>query len=237
MVDDDKTAKVLLVVPAYNEGENIRGVVLELITRFPQYDYVVVNDGSKDHTADICRQNGYNLVDLPLNLGLAGAFQAGMKYANRCGYLYAIQYDGDGQHDARYISEMYQSAVKDECDIVIGSRYVTEKKPWTARMIGSRLIAACIRLTTGRKIKDPTSGMRLYNQKMIRILAEKVNYGPEPDTLAYLIRCGAKVQECQVSMRERTAGESYLKLGNTIRYMTRMCMSILVVQWFRKKVK
>lgn len=232
----EQAERILLIIPAYNEEANVSCVVEEVKNDFPQYDYVVVNDGSKDHTADICRQNGYNLLDLPLNLGLAGAFQAGMKYADRCGYAYAIQYDGDGQHDARYIAEMLRIAEKDDCDIIIGSRFVTERKPWTARMIGSRLISACIRLTTGRKVKDPTSGMRLYNRKMIGILAEKVNYGPEPDTLAYLIRCGAKVQECQVSMRERTAGESYLKLGNTIRYMTRMCMSILVVQWFRRKV-
>ena len=228
--------KILLVVPAYNEGANIERVISELQYNYPCYNYVVVNDGSSDNTAAICKKNKYNLVDLPVNIGLAGAFQAGMKYANRCGYSYAIQYDGDGQHDARYIAEMLRVVEEHRCDIVIGSRYVNVKKPWTARMIGSRLIATCIQLTTGKKVKDPTSGMRLYNRKMIEILAEKVNYGPEPDTLAYLIRCGAKVQECQVSMRERIAGESYLKLGNTIRYMTRMCMSILVVQWFRRKV-
>ena len=232
----EKRNKLLLIIPAYNEEGNIARVVKELRENYPGYDYVVVNDGSKDRTAEICRREGFRLVSFPVNLGLAGAFQGGMKYALRMGYSYAMQYDGDGQHDPQYIAAMLETAERENSDIVIGSRFVTEKKPWTPRMLGSRLIAACIAVTTGRRIKDPTSGMRLFNRRMIKILANQVNYGPEPDTVAFLIRCGAKVKECQVSMKERTAGESYLKLGTSVKYMVRMCMSILVVQWFRKKV-
>jgi len=228
--------ELLLIIPAYNEAENIVHVVNNLREHYPEFDYVVVNDGSKDQTAEICRKNGFNLMDYPVNLGLAGAFQGGMKYAFRMGYVYAMQYDGDGQHNPRYIEAMLEAAKKTQSDIVIGSRFVTEKKPWTVRMFGSRIIGTCIRLTTGRRISDPTSGMRLFNRRMMRVLAHQVNYGPEPDTIAFLIRCGARVQECQVSMNERTAGESYLKLGASVKYMVRMCMSILVVQWFRKKV-
>ncbi|MCR5465239.1 MAG: glycosyltransferase family 2 protein [Lachnospiraceae bacterium] len=227
---------ILLIIPAYNEEANIERVVETLIKDYPEYDYVVVNDGSKDNTARICKKRGFHLVDYPVNLGLAGAFQGGMKYACEKGYKYAMQYDGDGQHDPRFIGEMLRTADTEDCDIVIGSRFVSEQKPWTARMLGSRLIGACIAVTTGRRLKDPTSGMRLFNQRMISILANQVNFGPEPDTVAFLIRCGAKVKEYQVSMNERTAGESYLKFGTSIKYMTRMCMSILFVQWFRKKV-
>lgn len=226
-------SKILLIIPAYNEADNIESVVETIRRDYPQYDYVVVNDGSKDDTAKICRAKGYRLVSLPVNVGLAGAFQAGMKYAAGKGYVYAMQYDGDGQHDPRYIADMLKTAENEECDIVIGSRFVTEKKPWDARMLGSRIIAACIALTTGRRIKDPTSGMRLFNRAMIERLANQVNYGPEPDTVAFLLRKGAKVKECQVTMRERTAGESYLKFGTSIKYMVRMCSSILIVQWFR----
>lgn len=228
--------KILLIIPAYNEEGNIERVVKRLIMEYPQYDYVVVNDGSKDRTAQICRKEGFRLLDYPVNLGLAGAFQGGMKYASKCGYSYAMQYDGDGQHDPQYISQMLHVAEENGSDIVIGSRFFLEKKPWTARMIGSRVIQGCIRVTTGRKVCDPTSGMRLYNRRMIEILANQVNYGPEPDTVAFLMRSGAKVAECQVSMNDRIAGESYLRLGSSIRYMIRMCMSILIVQWFRKKV-
>lgn len=228
--------RLLLIVPAYNEESNIFRVIERIRNEYQQFDYVVVNDGSADDTEKICRENNYNLISFPVNLGLAGAFQGGMKYALRKGYSYAMQYDGDGQHDPEYIEAMLRKAEEESCDIVIGSRFVSEKKPWTLRMLGSRLISACIALTTGKRIKDPTSGMRLFNRRMIEILANQADYGPEPDTIAFLVRCGARVKECQVAMKDRIAGESYLKLGTSIKYMIRMCMSILIVQWFRKKV-
>lgn len=230
-----KTMKeLLIVIPAYNEEPNIVRVVTNLIENFPQYDYVVVNDGSADHTADVCREHGFNLLDLPVNLGLAGAFQAGLKYAYRKGYSYAIQYDGDGQHRAEYIGDLL-AAAKEGYDIVIGSRFVTEKKPVSARMMGSRLISALIRLTSGARIQDSTSGMRLFGPRMIHILAQKMNYGPEPDTVSYLIKCGAKVREVQVQMDERIAGESYLNFMRSLTYMVQMTLSILFVQAFRRK--
>ena len=149
-------SKLLLIIPAYNEEENIVRVVDEIRNKYPQYDYVVVNDGSRDRTATICREQGYRFVDYPVNLGLAGAFQGGMKYALRKGYRYAMQYDGDGQHDPRYIEEMLNAAEREGYDIVIGSRFVMEPKPHSARMLGSRIIGGSIALTTGRRIKDPT---------------------------------------------------------------------------------
>lgn len=227
--------KVLLIIPAYNEAENIERVVNKLINEYPQYDYVVVNDGSKDDTEKICRRNGYNLINHPINLGLAGAVQTGMKYAERNDYDIALQYDGDGQHDPAYIDDMIKCMKKNNLDIVIGSRFVTEKKPFTARMLGSRIIAFCVKITTGKKITDPTSGMRIFNKRLIHRLANLINLGPEPDTIAYLIRCGAKVAEVQVSMSERIAGESYINLSGSIKYMGRICSSILLLQWFRKK--
>ncbi len=227
--------KCLIIIPAYNEAENIKQVVDKLINEYPMYDYVVINDGSKDDTAKICRENGFNLVDLKINTGLAGAFQTGMKYAHALNYDCAIQYDGDGQHNPDYIQDMIEKMEKEEQDIVIGSRFVTEKKPLNARMIGSTLIEGCIRLTTGKRVKDPTSGMRLFNKRMIKKLAHSMNYGPEPDTIAYLINCGAKVSEVQVVMNERMAGESYLNFTRTIKYMTTVCSSILILQWFRKR--
>lgn len=232
---DKKTPRVLIIIPAYNEEENIVRVVEDLKSNYGEYHYVVVNDGSKDDTARLCREHCYNLLDLPVNLGLAGAFQTGMKYAMYQGYDYAVQYDGDGQHNPEYIEGMLEAAERENLDIVIGSRFVTEKKPYTARMLGNRVIAACIRITTGKKVGDPTSGMRMFNARMIKTLATTMNYGPEPDTVAYLIRCGAKVSEHQVTMNERIAGESYLNWSRSIKYMFHMCSSILIVQWFRKR--
>ena len=205
-----------------------------MIDHYPQYNYVVVNDGSADSTSQICHQEGYNIIDLPVNLGLAGAFQTGLKYADQEGYDCAIQFDADGQHLPEYIEPMIEEMEKGY-DIVIGSRFVTEKKPFTARMLGSRLISLAIRLTTGKWIKDPTSGMRMYNRNCMKEYAQEVNYGPEPDTVSYLIKNGANVSEVQVDMEERIAGTSYLNLTRSISYMFRMLMSIVVIQTFRKR--
>lgn len=227
--------RILIVIPAYNESENIERVVNNLKTNFSQYDYVIINDGSKDNTVDICRKNGYNFIDLPVNLGLAGAFQTGMKYAWRHDYDAAIQFDGDGQHRPEYIESMIQEMEKSGCDIVIGSRFVTERKPFTMRMLGSRVISFLIMLTTFKHIKDPTSGMRLYGKTVLNEYANQINYGPEPDTLAYLLNRKCNIREIQVKIDERVAGVSYLNLWNSVKYMIKMCISIVFVQWFRKR--
>ena len=122
--------KVLIVIPAYNEEANIEHVVRELEEKYPQFDYVVVNDGSRDRTAEICREQGFNRLDLPVNLGLAGCFQAGMKYAYCKGYEYAIQFDGDGQHRPEFIEPM-RKKMEEGYEIVIGSRFVNAKKDWS----------------------------------------------------------------------------------------------------------
>ena len=129
---------------------------------------------------------------------------------------------------------MYKEILKGY-DIVIGSRFVTEKKPFTARMIGNRLISWGIKVTTGKRITDPTSGMRLFGRSVLKEFANNINYGPEPDTIAYLLRNGASVQEVQVEMKERIAGESYFNLKRAVEYMVRMCTSIVLIQWFRKR--
>ena len=225
--------KCLVIIPAYNEEENIVRVVENLKNNYPMYDYIVINDGSSDSTAKICRKNGYELVDLPVNLGLAGAFQTGLKYAYRNGYDYAIQFDADGQHRPEFIAPMLDK-IQEGYDIVIASRFVTEKKPHSLRMLGSNLISMAMKLTTGRRVKDPTSGMRMFNKKMIAEFALNMNYGPEPDTVSYLLKQGATIAEVQVEMDERIAGESYLNLTRSMMYMLRMLLSILLIQNFRK---
>ena len=223
------------MIPAYNEELNIERVVNNLTDNFPQYDYVVINDGSKDDTAKICRQNGFHLIDLPINLGLSGAVQAGMRYAWQNGYDAAIQIDGDGQHRPEYIEQLAKELEKGEVQIVIGSRFVTEKKPRSLRMLGSNVISGLIRLSTGFRLNDPTSGMRLFNRDVVKEFALNINYGPEPDTISYLIKRGVKVKEVQVKMDERIAGESYLNLSKSMKYMILMSFSILFIQGFRKR--
>ena len=211
--------RVLIIIPAYNEEANIEKVVENLSNNYSQYDYVIVNDGSKDKTSKICHEKGYNIIDLPINLGLAGAFQTGLKYAYQNNYDYAIQLDADGQHLPEYIEPIMNEFSKGY-NIVIGSRFVKEKKPKTLRMLGSNLISKAIYITTGNMISE---------------FATNINYGPEPDTISFLLKQGVKVGEVQVKMEERVAGESYLNFTRSMWYMTKMLVSILVLQNFRKR--
>lgn len=227
--------RTLLIIPAYNEEGSLKNTVDAVIEEAPQVDFLIVNDGSKDGTAQVCRDNGYPFLDLPINLGLAGAFQSGMKYAYRHGYDCAIQFDADGQHLPEYIVPMVNAI--SGADIVIGSRFVDSKKPHSMRMLGSDLISRAIRLTTGKSIKDPTSGLRAFNSKMIAYMATGLNCGPEPDTVSYLIkRANAKVVEVPVKMADRYAGESYLNPWKSVVYMVRMTVSIFFIQLFRKRL-
>lgn len=224
--------KLLIMIPAYNERENIERVINDLCKYAPRHDYLIINDGSTDGMAKLCRERGYRMLSLPANLGLAGAVQAGMKYAERGGYDAALQFDADGQHRGEFIEEMLHK-LSSENDIVIGSRFLNQKKPFTLRMAGSTLITLAIWVTTGVLIKDPTSGMRMYNKRMIHEFATQLNYAPEPDTISYLLRRGARVAEVQVQMNERVAGVSYLNWTRSMGYMLRMGISILLIQWFR----
>ena len=225
--------KTLIVIPAYNEALNIVKTVNDIKQNAPDVDYVVVNDGSKDNTLEVLKEHNFNYIDGFCNLGLFGAVQTGFKLALLNDYDIVIQFDGDGQHSAKYIKSLIDEIGKGN-DIVIGSRFVTEKKPVTARMLGSRLIAFSIRLMTGKKIADPTSGFRAYNRACIKDYANDMNNPPEPDTLVYMLRKNRKIKEVQVQMSEREFGESYLNLMNTIKYMSRMMVSIFLIQPFRK---
>lgn len=225
--------KALVIIPAYNEEQSIVATMDELLATNTGCDYVIINDGSSDGTLEVCRKNGYNVITHPTNLGLTGGFQTGVKYALAHGYDAVLQFDADGQHVPAYIRPMIGEMESTGADIVIGSRFVSEKKSFSARMIGSRLISAIIRLTTGQTVTDPTSGMRLLNRKMMEEFASRFDFGPEPDSVAYLMRKGARVSEIQVQMRERTAGESYLNLAKSVSYMARVVTSILVAQWVR----
>ena len=225
--------RVLAVIPAYNEEESIVPTMEEFLDTDTSCDYVIINDGSSDATESICRQHGYNVISHPTNLGLTAGFQTGVKYALANDYDAVIQFDSDGQHVPSYIRPMVEKMERDGADIVIGSRFVKRKKSFSARMIGSRLITASIKLTTGKTITDPTSGMRLFNRAMMEEFAKRFDFGPEPDSVAYLIRKGAKASEVQVRMRDRAAGESYLNFAKSISYMARVVTSILVAQWVR----
>lgn len=228
--------KVLLIIPAYNEALNIEKTVKD-VTKNTNYDYVIINDCSKDNTKEICEKNNFHMLSLPINYGLTSGIQVGMKYAYKNNYDIAIQFDGDGQHQAKYVKDLVKEIEDGNCDIAIGSRFVTTKKPFSLRMLGSTLISICIRLTTNKKIKDTTSGMRAYNKKSIEEFIKNTSLTPEPDTLVYMIKKGMKIKEVQVEMSDREFGESYLKPLKSIEYMTNMIFSILFIRSSTKKNK
>ena len=227
--------KVLIIIPAYNEALNIVKTVEDVKTNC-KYDYVVINDGSKDKTKQICEEHGFNLISLPINYGLTSAVQVGMKYALNNNYDVAIQFDGDGQHQANELQKLVKE-IENKNDIVIGSRFVTKSKPVSARMLGSNLITFIIKVTTGKTIKDPTSGMRAYNKEAIKELVENSSLSPEPDTIVYMFKKKRKIKEVQVDMKEREFGESYFNPIKAVKYMINIFCSIIFIRSFTKKSK
>lgn len=228
--------KVLIIIPAYNEALNIEKTVKD-VKNNTDYDYIIINDCSKDNTKEICEKNNFNVLSLPINYGLTSGIQVGMKYAYQNNYDIAIQFDGDGQHQAKYLKDLVEQIESEKADIVIGSRFVDKKKPKSLRMLGSNLISSCIKITTGKRIKDTTSGMRAYSKKVIEEFVKNTSLTPEPDTLVYMIKRGIEVKEVQVEMSEREFGESYLKPIKSIEYMFNMLFSILFIRSTTKKNK
>lgn len=220
--------KTLIIIPAHNEQDNIEKTMQDIQSSLGHFDYLIINDCSTDQTPEILDRNHYRHVDLPVNLGLSGAVQTGYKYAYENGYDCAVQFDGDGQHQARYIQDMEREILNGN-DIVIGSRFITQKKNHSMRMIGSRIISSLIKFKTGKKIQDPTSGMRMLNRKMIFDFAYNMNREPEPDTLVHQLRKHKiQIKEIQVEMNEREGGTSmYSNPWNSVKYMASMIISIL----------
>lgn len=222
--------KLLIIIPAYNEAENLQSVIERLRSTCPQYDYIIVNDGSTDETQELCEKNHYPVIRHPVNQGLAQTVRTGMKYALVNGYDAAMQFDADGQHLPEYIDGMVQVMTETHCDIVIASRFYDEKMPFRMRTVGGKMISAAIRQTADKNLTDPTSGMRLFKRNILRAFAENNFLTPEPDTMAYLIRMGADVREIQVKMEERKYGQSYLSPINATKYMIRILLSIFLFQ-------
>jgi len=228
-----QTYKVLVAIPAYNEEECIASTVSELRSVAPEFDFIVINDGSKDKTLTICRSLGCDVLNMPVNCGLTAGFRAAVKYADLHDYDCIIQFDADGQHKPEYLHQLVDKARQTDADVVIGSRFLLYKKDKSMRMIGSRMITLSVKLMTGHRVSDPTSGFRLFNKRAIEWFVRDSSLNPEPETVALLLKRGAKIEEIQVSMRERQGGESYLNFKKSIAYMARTLVSILFVQWFR----
>ena len=232
--------KVLIIIPAYNEQSSVVNVVKSLSTVKSKdfaLDYIVINDGSKDSTKEVCEVNKLNYLDLPINLGIGGAVQTGYKYAYLNDYDIAIQFDGDNQHDASFIPDLVKE-IQSGFDIVIGSRYIkkiSEFQSTALRRIGIKFLSFLIKLCTKKRIYDPTSGFRAVNRKIITLFENDypLDY-PEPDTIVTMIKSGFKVSEIPVKMRERITGKSSLSSPfKAMFYMIKVSLAILVasISW------
>ena len=198
--------KKIVIIPAYNEEGGIVKTVTDVMENAKDFDYVVINDCSKDNTLEICYEHNFNVVNLPVNMGIGGGVQTGYMYAYRNGYDIAVQFDGDGQHNASYLDNMSKKLIEDNLDMVIGSRYI-EKEGFQSsgmRRMGIKYFTGLIKLLTGKKITDPTSGMRMINRKIMKQFSEEYpkDY-PEPESVVTILKEGAKVEEIPVKMNAR----------------------------------
>lgn len=223
--------KSIVIIPAYNEEKSIGKTVEDIIQNAPEFDYVIVNDCSKDDTLRVCTENGLHVLNLPVNLGIGGAVQTGYRYALKNGYDFAVQFDGDGQHDAKYLHQMRDHMIEHKQNMLIGSRYI-EKEGFQSsglRRFGIRFFSALITVLTGTKITDPTSGMRMVDREVIEIYAE--NYPkdyPEPESVVAILNQGKTVGEYPVMMRERMEGVSSISPMRSVYYMIKVTLAILV---------
>lgn len=225
--------KVLLIIPAYNEEENILNTVEKIEEYSNEIDYIVINDGSTDQTEKILNENNINHIKLVNNLGIGGAVQTGYKYAYDNGYDIAIQFDGDGQHDVTYVPKICEPLKNGQAEMVIGTRYLdkgaSKFQSTFMRRLGANIISVCIKIFAGAKITDPTSGFRAVNKNIIEEFAKEYpKEYPEPESTVSLLVNGYKVKEVPVSMNERTGGTSSIRLWKTVDYMVKVVLAIVI---------
>lgn len=227
----DELRKRLVIVPALNEESNIGQVVEDVLGSGLGLDVVVIDDGSRDRTAEVARAHGARVIKLPFNLGIGGAVQTGLKFAFRHGYDVAIQIDGDGQHVPSEIPHLLAPLQSREADVVIGSRYLGARHYRTPfmRRLGMVIFSAVNSMLIGQRITDNTSGFRAFNRRAIGFLcAHYPSDYPEPEAVVILGRNGFRLKESAVKMRQRLAGESSIGSLHAAYYMVKVLLAIIV---------
>ena len=223
--------KKLIIIPAYNESASIQQTVQTIKQYAPDFGYIIINDCSTDNTLAICQDNNFPVVDLPLNLGIGGAVQTGYLYAYENDYEAAVQVDGDGQHDPAFLNEMVKHLEEKQLDMVIGSRFIEMKgfQSSAIRRLGINYFSGLIKLLTGKRITDPTSGLRMVGKRVIESFARSYpkDY-PEPESVVLILRKGMKVEEIPVVMKERQGGVSSISAVKSIYYMIKVTLAILI---------
>lgn len=223
--------KTLIIIPAYNEAGGIEKVIDNISGHSPQYDYIIVNDGSKDQTKNICRQKRYNILNLPINLGIGGAVQTGYKYALENKYDIAVQMDGDGQHDAAFIEKLIQPIIEGNANIVIGSRFIERKGFQSSgmRRAGIFFLSSLIRILTGKRVWDVTSGFRAVDKRFIEVYASEYSRDyPEPEAIVTAVMYRGKIAEVPVVMNARENGISSINTWKAVYYMIKVTLAVIV---------
>ena len=227
-------SKLLAIVPAYNESGAIAATVTDVLHHAPGFDVVVVNDGSTDDTAALARAAGAAVIHHPFNIGIGGAVQSGYQYALDNDYDVAVQVDGDGQHDARYIPELLAMLRSDpRLNMVSGSRFIGDGENGyqssATRRVGIRFFSGILSRLTGRAVTDPTSGFRMTDRLGIELFARDYPHDyPEVEAVLMLHHHRLVAAEVPVRMRERSTGESSINSGRSIYYMIKVLLAILL---------
>lgn len=223
--------KILVIVPAYNEEGCIKGVIEDLRNNFPQGDIILVNDGSRDLTSDIAKGLGVNVIDLPYNVGIGGAMQTGFRYAIEEGYDVALQFDGDGQHNADQIEKILKPFLSNSADLVVGSRFLSEGGFTSSvqRRIGSKILSFVVSAIIRQKITDTTSGFRVYGRKTLEFFGSiyPEDY-PEVESFILAHKKGLRIKEVASEIGPRTGGKSSITFSQAVYYMVKVMLAIFV---------
>jgi glycosyltransferase involved in cell wall biosynthesis len=226
-----RKSDTVILIPAFNEEQSIASLLVEIRRYYPDLDIVVINDGSADRTAVVAQDNGAEVLDLPCNLGVGGAVQAGFRYAYECGYLYAIRCDGDGQHPPSEMSHLIEGMKTNQVDMILGSRFLGEGSyisTWV-RYCGINALALFLSIICKRRVTDPTSGFQMLNRSLLYFFSNvyPMDY-PEPEALALMRREGYDFREVPTVFRERTAGKSTIGKWGTLYYVVKVFLALLV---------
>ena len=235
-----------MIIPCYNEAENIARVVKNLQASVAgqalpgQVDYLVVNDCSTDGSAAICAREGFSYISLPVNLGIGGGVQSGYLYAAQNGYDIAVQMDGDGQHDPAYLDAIVEPVLRGELDMCIGSRFIKKEGFQTSfmRRVGIHFLSGMILLLSGNHVRDVTSGFRATNARMTAYFAEHyASDYPEPEAILAASLAGFRVGETPVVMQERQGGVSSINAVKSVYYMVKVSLSLIIDRLSIKRIR
>jgi glycosyltransferase involved in cell wall biosynthesis len=236
-------ADTVVFIPAWNEEESLPAVLDALHARLPNADVLVVDDGSTDHTADVAREHGAEVLSLGVNLGLRIGIAAGYRWALEHGYRYCGRVDADGQHPPEELARLLALVQDDRCDVAVGSRFVSGEgyepyryRPSAARRLGTGLLRRSVSIVLGQPFADATSGLYAVNDKALPLLATPYTSGaPEVEALIRIVNAGLRLLEVPVNMAPRAGGESKLRGSKAVKLVMTVVGTLLLAEWARRR--